>query len=423
MKLTNYFRNTMNTLQQLMTVLSVALLAACTPKEKPFRTALEMRDAVKVGWNLGNSLEAFDDQSSGLDTELAWFNPRTTKVMIDSVKAAGFNAIRVPIRWEPHFQMEEGKLVVDPAWMSRVQEVVDWCMEDDLITIINTHHDHWLESHPFYADSTEVLDKERQLWTLISDHFKEYDDRLLFAGTNEVHLMGQWGPASDEQGDMQNVFNQTFVNTVRATGGNNRNRNLIVQTYYCAPVHNAKLFVAPKDVVENHLMIDIHLYEPSTYAMLGIERYWGAEYLDDIKKDEIHVPERQMVGPDQIRAYLDGKFNNPETDEQRMDKLLEGVKVSLDQWGLPLVLSECGASRWCELDAPAQDRVLLSRAYYSEYLIRAARRCGMAPFLWDNGSLGIGTEHFGLFDRNDNMKPDRQTIDGIMRGAEEPYGE
>ena len=435
----------MTTFQKLMTVLSVALLAACTPKEKPFRTALEMRDAVKVGWNLGNALSAYngngergmvEEGKGGLETQLDWFMPYSTKAMIDSVKKAGFNAIRVPVRWYPHFHMENGKLIMDPAWMDRVQEVVDWCIEDDMITLLNLHDELWLESHPFYADSTEVLDKERQLWTLIANRFKDYDDRLIFQGTNEVHIMGDWGPVSEEKGEMQNVFNQTFVEAVRATGGNNRQRNLMVQLYYCDPVTHVGHFRVPKDVVDDHLLLEIHLYRPSTYVHVSAEKFWGAEYFEDVFKEP--VPDPEQLGPmagfmfagvtkDRIEMYLANKKAHPEnTDEMQLEKTYADIATSLKPFGLPVFLTESGASRWIEVDAPSSernDRMKASRAYFYEYYIKTARKNGFAPFVWDNGEFGVGVETFGLFDRKNNMKPDQQTIDGIMRGAEEPYGE
>lgn len=403
-----------------LTVLGIVLAGffSCQEQGPAFRSAQEIHDAIGVGWNLGNTLEAYDGKAVGLETETSWGNPRSSREMIHKVKEAGFNAIRIPVRWYPHMgENDRGESVVDTEWMDRVGQIVDWCLEEDLITIINTHHELWLESHPFYADSAQVLKKERQLWAQVAGHFRDYDDRLLFAGTNEVHLPGQWGQASPEQGDMQNVFNQVFVNTVRETGGNNRNRNLVVQTYYCAPVHNAGLFVAPEDPAEDHLLVEVHLYEPSTYAMLGIEKYWGAEYLDDIFSEEVPASLPQ-ASPEQIKAYLAGKRQNPETDEERMEKLFAGIRESLGQWNLPIILGECGASRWPAFDADGTDRKAASRRHYHENLIRISKENGMAPFLWDNGDTGVGTECFGLFDRKNGMKGDKMALEGIMKGLQ-----
>lgn len=406
-----------------------------------FRTAIEIRNAVTVGWNLGNALSAYNgtDEAEGqgtLETQLDWHQPYSTKSMIDAAKKAGFNAVRVPVRWYPHFKMVNGKLEMDQKWMDRVQEVVDWCIENDMITLLNLHDELWLESHPFYADSSRVLDKERQLWTVIANHFKDYDDRLIFQGTNEVHIMGDWGPVSEEKGQMQNVFNQTFVDAVRATGGNNYNRNLMVQLYYCDPVTHVGHFRVPKDVVDNHLLLEIHLYRPSTYVHIGAEKYWGAEYFEDIFKEPVVDPSE--LGPmagfmfagvtkERIEMYLANKKAHPEiTDEMQLEKTYADIAASLKPFGLPVFLTESGASRWIEVDAPASernDRMKASRAYFYEYYIKTARKNGIAPFVWDNGEFGVGVETFGLFDRKNNMYPDQVTIDGIMRGAKEPYGE
>lgn len=400
--------------------IGLLLMISCSLNPGEFRSARQIRDAISVGWNLGNALEAFDGEAVGLETETSWGNPKTTREMIRKVREAGFNAIRIPVRWYPHLSESEGIITIDSAWMTRVGQVVDWCIQENMIAIINTHHELWLESHPFYADSAEVLGRERQLWAQIARHFRDYDGRLLFAGTNEVHLPGQWGPATPEQGEMQNIFNQVFVNTVRASGGNNSERNLIVQTYYCAPVHNASLFVAPKDPSKDHLLVEIHLYEPSTYAMLGIEKYWGAEYLEDIMADGdiVSIPQ---ASPEQIKGYLAAKRMNSETDEERMEKLFSEIEKSLSEWNLPIILGECGASRWSAFDAGKEERKALSRRYYYEYLIRTARKSGMAPFLWDNGDIGTGTECFSLFDRNSGMTGDSLALEGIMNGIKEEY--
>jgi endoglucanase len=417
-------------------LLVAALLTSCTEPTVNFRTAEEIHDAITVGWNLGNSLEANNgDETFGAgntETELAWDNPRTEKALLERVKKSGFNAIRVPVRWYPHFKMDGERLVIDSAWMTRVQQIVDWCMEEDFFVILNTHHEKWLESHPFYADSTGVLDIERKLWTVIAEQFRDYDDRLLFAGTNEVHIDGEWKTASDEKREMQNVFNQTFVDAVRATGGNNAQRNLIVQTYYCDPVYNLQGFRVPRDSAKDHLLMEIHLYQPSTYSMVGIEKYWGAKYLEDILQEPLPdasnpVIVAQGLTKEMMEMYFAGKrINKEETDEMRLEKLYADIAASLKPFGLPVILGESGASRWIDMDAPDTERnrrIRESRAYFYEYLARTAKRNDFAIFVWDNGYMdaGEGDEHFGLFDRKEVGKDDLLTIKGLMKGAEQAY--
>ena len=193
-------------------------------------TAVQLASLMKVGWNLGNSLEAYGNDPA--TSETSWGNPITTKAMIDSVAKAGFNAIRIPIRWYPHFTEDSsGSIKIDSTWMRRVKQLVDWSIDNDMYVIINTHHEKWLESHALYKDSAEVYRKERALWKEIAIYFRDYDEHLLFAGTNEVHIPDNWGRPEQENADVQNGFNQVFVDVVRGTGGRNTYRTLVVQTY------------------------------------------------------------------------------------------------------------------------------------------------------------------------------------------------
>ena len=141
-------------------------------------TAQEWNKAVVMGWNLGNSME-----SSGGET--AWGNPKTTKEMIHAVKEAGFNAIRIPVRWTEQLS-DETTMTVKPDWLARVKEIVDWCLDEDMQVIINTHHEAWLDRHPQKATQEKNNQKLAALWTCIATYFRDYDQRLAFAGTNET---------------------------------------------------------------------------------------------------------------------------------------------------------------------------------------------------------------------------------------------
>ena len=140
---------------------------------------------IKVGWNLGNSLDSHDTNSS--DTETGWGNPKTTQQMIDTVKAAGFNAVRIPVTWGEHMAADG---TIDAAWMSRVKEVVDYAYNDGLYVILNVHHDDEL----WLVPTKDKLESDKAtlttIWKQICATFQDYDHRLIFEGMNETRVIG-----------------------------------------------------------------------------------------------------------------------------------------------------------------------------------------------------------------------------------------
>ena len=191
--------------------------------------AIEVASKIYAGWNLGNTLEA----SGG---ETAWGNPLTSKTLIDGVKAAGFNAVRIPCAWNQYLVADEAPFTIKPEWIERVKEVVDYVVANDMYAIINIHWDGgWLEQHANATDKEAVNIKQKALWTQIATAFESYGDNLLFAGCNEVRDGNNWGMPDAGNRDALESYNQTFVDAVRATGGNNLSRNLIVQSWCCNP--------------------------------------------------------------------------------------------------------------------------------------------------------------------------------------------
>lgn len=246
---------------------------------------------VVMGWNLGNALESaggdwdYDNyawtnvwEKDYAKWETAWGNPKTTKEMIHALKEHGFNAIRVPVRWVPYADIET--MEIDESWIARVKEVVDWCMAEDMQVILNTHHELWLESYPIYTMKETLNGKLGKLWTNIATAFADYDGRLAFAGTNEVTV--NWAAPTAENYDVQNSYNQTFIDAVRATGGNNAKRNLIVQTYATDPTYGLAGFVIPNDPTGNRLSVEFHYYSPYSYCSGGKDSYfyWGKAFAD-----------------------------------------------------------------------------------------------------------------------------------------------
>jgi aryl-phospho-beta-D-glucosidase BglC (GH1 family) len=190
-------------------------LSISTSVKSQLPTANQVASKMKIGWNMGNTLEA-------ICGETAWGAAYTSQVLIDSVKAAGFNTIRLPVAWFCHSDTVTS--IIDTSWIARVKEVVDYCIKDTLYVIINAHWDKgWLENRVNEANQSQVNERQGAYWTQIAEYFKDYDEHLLFAGANEPNVHNATAMS------VLMTYHQTFINAVRATGGNNSTRTLIVQ--------------------------------------------------------------------------------------------------------------------------------------------------------------------------------------------------
>ena len=219
-------------------------------------TAIELSKLMSPGWNVGNSLDA-------TPTETSWGNPLVNQQLMNAVKAAGFKSVRIPVTWYPHADANDN---IDPTWMARVTEVVNYARNAGLYVVLNTHHEgSWLI--PKYANQSAANARLSKYWTQIANNFKNYDDYLLFAGTNEVMVSGDYGTPTVEYQNVQNGFNQVFVNAVRATGGNNAKRHLVVQTFNTNIDHGYNYFIKPTDTVANKMFVEVHYYDPWNFAL------------------------------------------------------------------------------------------------------------------------------------------------------------
>jgi endoglucanase len=369
-------------------------------------TAKEWNAGV-VGWNLGNQFEcsapgqdgesmAIGNPDGSINAETAWGNPVVTKKTIKAVKEAGFNAVRIPIRWQCHITNAQA-MSIDKAWLTRIKEVVDWCLQNDLKVIINTHHDKWLEGRPTNAYKEENNQKLALLWLNIASEFAQYDYRLAFAGTNEVHVRDNWGKPTSENLAVQNSYNQTFIDVVRATGGNNEKRHLIVQTYVCNPdfgINNGD-FIVPNDIEGNgkdYISVEFHYYTPWDYAGECKYNFWGNPYKD--------------------------KGEASESDEKTMSDFFDKVVSTWANQGLGIVMGEWGVSD--RQKAGQTDLIHENMTYYCRFLVSEAKKRGFSTFVWDNNAFGSGPEHFGIFDRRASMKVKADwVLNGIMEGMKQ----
>ena len=383
------FRNVMQKPQKEVVggLLLATMLAPASVVAQP--TAKEWNKDV-VGWNLGNQLECsvkgFDGEATfiglpegSINAETAWGNPVITKEVIKAVKDAGFNAIRIPVRWQYHIA-DVKTMTVDKAWMARVKQVVDWCLQCDMKVMINTHHDKWLEGRPTYQYKEENNRMLALLWKNIANEFAKYDYRLAFAGTNEVHIKDNWGKPEPENLAVQNSYNQTFIDAVRATGGNNAKRNLIVQTYVCNAefgVDNGLIIpIDKKGNGNDYMTVEFHYYQPWDYAGECKYNFWGEKF----------------------KQY--GKIMDSSKEEE-MIKFFERAARAWSDKGLGVTIGEWGVT---DRKGEQIDKMHENMTYYCQLLVSEASRHGFSTFVWDNNAFGGGPEFFGIFDRWDGMK-------------------
>ena len=396
--------------------IAVAIIVSCSlqkPSEETMCTAQEWCDRIDCGWTLGNTLASYiEGMPDSMDVETCWGCPRTTKEMIDSVAAAGFNALRLSVRWYPHFT-DTLNATVDKGWLSRVKEIADWGLENGMQVMINTDHEEWLELHPFYADSASVLTKERNLWRQIAECFRDYDDRIAFCATGEPHAGEFFTKPTEENLFMQKRFNQVFVDAVRSTGGRNCQRNLIVQTYQTDPRFCPEAFEKPVDSTEGHLIVEIHYYYPFQYTIKGWNRFYGKKYAKvGEKAGEPNIDETTL----QAMAAAAGQGQFIDLDEMKktqfgfvaedpeLEETMRKMKEMFIDNGLPVVIGEIGASQWYNEGEDNWEQIRDSRVDFYRETISAARRYDIPCFVFDDGLTGKGEMYFSFFDRHDHMK-------------------
>ena len=322
----------------------------------------ELVKEMTVGWSLGNTLDSTITNPKGTelpsDWETAWGQPVTTKAMIDSVAAQGFNVLRIPITWEGKFG-EGPDYTIDPDWLARVNEIVDYGIDDDMFVIINVHHEEW--HMPTYENEAAAQEILTALWSQIAEHFKDYNEKLIFEGLNEPRLKGtpmEWNGGNDEARDVINHWNAAFVETVRNSGGNNKLRHLMVTPYAASSMDKVlNDFAVPDD---DKVIVSIHAYLPYTFALA-----------------------------DNAQATTEWSADNP-TDTNDIDMLMANLKDRYLDKGRAVIIGEMGTRNRMNTEARAE-----CARYYSE----AAHNAGIPICWWDNNAFVGGGENFGLFDR------------------------
>lgn len=308
-----------------------------------------------VGWNLGDTLDvcAADRDGDGRVNEAPaegekvdetlWGNVYTTPELFDHLKADGVQSVRIPVTWRDHIS-NDGKNTIDPDWMQRVQEIVDYAYDRDMYVILNIHHDGggdpdfgaWIRTDA--AGFEAVREKYQRVWEQIAAYFSGYDERLIFESMNEV---GFDSVAEARAYDMLNTLNQDFVDLVRASGGNNDKRHLLIAGYWTdIEMTCDEKFQMPDDPAD-HCIVSVHYYTPYQFCITGEETTWGTD--GDIK---------------------------------RMQGLIQKMEDNFVSQGVPVIVGEYGM-----VSTDVNSRILFSKT-----LTELCHERGMATFFWDNGS-------------------------------------
>jgi endoglucanase len=353
--------------------------------------ALAQLPTPTYGWNLGNTLEP----PSGEGT----WGPAANQNLINAVANAGFNTIRIPVAWNSH--ANQSTYQIDPAWMARVKQVVDWCVARNLYIVLNSHWDGgWLDNNIGNSPNPTVTQKMNAYWTQIATTFRNYDHRLIFAGANEP-------PAhtAQEMATLMSYY-QTFVNAVRATGGNNSTRWLVIQ----GPNTNIDVTYdlmnsMPSDSAPGRLMVEVHHY-PFQWSLMTQDESWGKMFY--FWGQGYHSPtmtDRNSTWGEE--AYTDEQF--------------EKMRTKFVSRGIPVIIGEWGAVKrtgYANLTGTELNRHLASRTYYSKTITDKANARGLKPIWWDAG--GTGSNTMWLFDRTTGAIIDQDNLRALTGGAALP---
>ena len=364
-----------------------ALMTMCVTQvasaaEMNGNTATELVSFIGTGWCLGNTLDATGGGNS-LYSETSWGNPKTTKAMIDAVKAQGFNTVRVPVSWGNHTTGDN--FTIDSQWLARVKEVVDYCIDNDMYVILNIHHD--TSTQYYYPSSTyktQSVKFVKSIWTQLAKYFKNYDQKLIFETLNEPRLVGTgdewWFPVNNPNSAVRdsisiiNTLNQTAVDAIRAAGGKNTDRCIMVPGYDASiDGCTTSTFKLPNDSTPDRLIVSVHAYTPYNFAL---NANGTAEFKDDMKNE--------------------------------VDYLYSTIKSHFIDKGIPAIIGETSASN---------KNNTAERVKWAQYYMGKSAEYGVPCMLWDNNAFNGSDkgECHGHLNRSTLGWYDKAFVDAVIK--------
>ena len=320
-------------------------------------TSQQLVEDMTFGWNLGNTLDVCQADRDGdgkinehveagekVD-ETLWGNPKATKDLFTSLKKNGVNAVRIPVTWRDHMDSNGN---IDREWMDRVQQVVDYAYSQGMYVIINVHHDGggdpkfgaWIIEES-QKDYNTFLKKYKNVWKQIAERFKNYSDYLIFESMNEVGFDTLYNKNKADAYNLINKINQDFVDIIRATGGNNAKRHLLIAGYYTDIERTCDSLYKMPDDKAGRCILSVHYYTPWDFCTCDIKHTWGTN-----------------------------------SEVRQMETLIGKMKKNFVDKGIPVIIGEYAAS--------GSD--LSSCIFFIEKLNKLCSDYGIATFIWDSGS-------------------------------------
>ena len=320
-------------------------------------TSQQLVEDMTFGWNLGNTLDVCQADRDGdgkinehveagekVD-ETLWGNPKATKDLFTSLKKNGVNAVRIPVTWRDHMDSDGN---IDREWMDRVQQGVDYAYSQGMYVIINVHHDGggdpkfgaWIIEES-QNDYNTFLKKYKNVWKQIAERFKNYSDYLIFESMNEVGFDTLYNKNKADAYNLINKINQDFVDIIRATGGNNAKRHLLIAGYYTDIERTCDSLYKMPDDKAGRCILSVHYYTPWDFCTCDRKHTWGTN-----------------------------------SEVRQMETLIGKMKKNFVDKGIPVIIGEYAAS--------GSD--LSSCIFFIEKLNKLCSDYGIATFIWDSGS-------------------------------------
>ena len=373
-------------------------------------TAEQIANEVGMGWNLGNTLDAFNNNveghDQGLSSETSWGNPKTTEQMIKGLADRGFKTIRIPVTWHNH--LIDDNYTIDPEWMQRVKKIVDWGIKYRLYVILNIHHDNFFYNenedksleygNGFYPNKRNIKESEKfiyNVWTQIATAFNNgYDHHLIFEGLNEPRLVGtrfEWSyqimdPMCREANEVLNEYMRLIVKAIRETGGNNEKRFIMITPLsagYQAAMESNVVF--PDDTKYNpknkKLILSVHMYAPYNFALNLDKSYTTFD----------------QSGRDELKNNFASLYNK---------YIINDIQVIIGEMGV--------------LNKNNDDQ----RIAWGDYYVTTARRYHLSSIVWDNGVYDTsleGQEILGEYHRDTCTWNNEDLIDSYIKGSKTEF--
>ena len=352
------------------------MLSFTSCSEPPMReiTTMELVRDMGIGINLGNTFEVggtWVSPKTVSSFETCWGSPLVTEELIKGYKDGGFGVVRVPANWSNTMHED---YTINPEYMARIRQVITWIIDNDMYAILNIHHEGWISETP--TDEETVLKRYTRFWEQICEEFKDFDDHLMFESMNEDGGFDSvWNKWAGDEGKEEayayvNKLNQTFVDIVRSSGGNNPKRHLLIAGYYTAIDSTCDpLYRVPDDPM-NRCAISVHYYNPSTLTLIDKDVSWG-------KAKTTWGSEEDIADMNMWLDMLTERFINN---------------------GIPVIVGEYGCF--------GNNKTEEVRRNYTIDVCRAIYERQMCPVLWDTPG--------GFYNRYTFTFEDQEQLEGMM---------